>query len=69
VHVGDGLDGVVEAIAVLLAVAEALVVVHPADHVLHSGPHRAVAALSASSPGNCSPRGRLRCGVTLPQFR
>lgn len=36
-HLGDGLDFVMEAVAVLPAVGEDLVVLHPADHVLHSG--------------------------------
>ncbi|MFF8524681.1 hypothetical protein ACF05X_21460, partial [Streptomyces werraensis] len=36
---GDGLDGVVEAVAVRSAVAEDLVVPRAADHMLHSGTH------------------------------
>lgn len=35
-HVGDGPDGVVEALAALPAVTEDLVVLHAADHMLHS---------------------------------
>lgn len=41
-HAGDGLDGVVEAVAALPAVAEDLVVLHPADHVLGAGADLAV---------------------------
>ena len=42
VHVRDSLNGVVEAVTVLSAVAEDLVVLHPADHMLHPGTHLAV---------------------------
>ena len=41
-HVGDGLDRVVEAVAALSAVAEDLVVLHPTDHMLHPRTHLAV---------------------------
>jgi hypothetical protein len=43
--VGDGLDGVVEAVAVRSAVAEDLVVPRAADHMLHSGTHVAVGGI------------------------
>lgn len=39
---GDGLDGVVGAVAVLLAVAEDLVVFEAADDVFRAGTHLAV---------------------------
>lgn len=41
-HVGDSLDGVVETVAALSAVAKDLVVLHPADHMLYPGTHLAV---------------------------
>lgn len=47
-RVGDGLDRVVEALAVLSAVAEDLVVLQPADHVLHSCTHDRLEALSGT---------------------
>ncbi|GAA3503381.1 hypothetical protein GCM10019016_104910 [Streptomyces prasinosporus] len=37
VHAGDGLDGVLEAVATLPAVAEDLVVLHPGEGVLDTG--------------------------------
>lgn len=44
-HVGDGLDRVMEAVAALPAVAEDLVVLHAADHVLHPRTHLAVGSV------------------------
>lgn len=41
-HVGDSLDRVMEAVAALPAVAEDLVVLHPADDVFHAGVDLAV---------------------------
>jgi hypothetical protein len=69
VHVGDGLDGVVEAVAVLPAVAEDLVVLHPSDHVLHAGADLRWAALSSLRPAAGPVGGACGAGgVTIPQW-
>lgn len=66
VHVGHGLDGVVEAGSFLRAVAEDLEGLHPGEGVLDAGSEFRCSALSASSPGSRDRPGRLRCGTTRP---
>jgi hypothetical protein len=62
VHAGDGLDGVVEAVAALSAVAEDLVVLHAGEGVLDAGEDLAMLrvvlllALQKGSSGACAVR-------------
>lgn len=65
-HVGNGLDGVMEAGATLSPVAEDLVVLHPADGMFYTGTNPAVLgvvvllALQQWSPGAFTVRAASR---------
>jgi hypothetical protein len=66
VHVGDGLDRVMETGAALSAVTEDLVVLHPGEGVLDAGPDPAVLGVVFFLPGRSARPGRLRCETTSP---
>lgn len=65
-YAGDGLGCVAEAVAVLAAVAEDLVVLHAGEGVLDAAPDLSMLVLPASSPGSRARTGRLLCGTTRP---
>ncbi|GAA3581351.1 hypothetical protein GCM10022295_73220 [Streptomyces osmaniensis] len=68
-HVGDGLDGVVEPVAALSAVAEDLVVLHASDHMLDPRTYLAVGGVVGFFAWQQGASGRLRCGTTIWQLR
>jgi hypothetical protein len=57
--VGDGLDGVMEAVAALATVAEDLVVLQAADDVFHAGADLAVGGVVVLLTRERSPPGAL----------
>lgn len=63
---GDVLDCVMEAVAVLSAVVEDLAVLHAVDRGLGAGTDTAVLGVVGFPPASSDRPNRLRCGTTRP---